>query len=125
MGRFLMYFVLTALAVFVISAYTLLNHGGGAIGSGFGFQVGALIDQGPVQDDSRVLVTGTLEYDARNDEYRLTEADRSIFIRGYDGDTDLLPLVGEQVRVSGKFNYPDRSLDAESVVPALTPTPGQ
>lgn len=122
MGRFLMYFVISALGIFVIASYGFLEHGGGAIQANrdtFGPE--ELWSIAPAYDGTRIVLEGELAYDETTDAYSVIEGERAIGVRGYEGDNPLVDLVGQRVRVTGKFHNEEKYITAESVIAIATP----
>ncbi|MCH7483936.1 MAG: hypothetical protein IIA90_02170 [Chloroflexi bacterium] len=123
MGRTLMYAVITALAVFVLSATFLLKHGGESLASVQQVSVHDLT-AGPSRFEGKPVTTvGVLGFSEEHDRYKLVDVDEgdfAVIIRRYTGGDPLDALVGRRVRVSGVFGFDEGSgahIDASYVGP--------
>ena len=121
MGRTLMYAAITALAVFVLSAMLLLNHGGESAASAQHVSVHDLT-AGPSRFEGKEVTTvGVLSFSEEHDRYELVgEANFAVIIREYTGENPLDVLVGREVRVRGVFGHDPESgvhIDASYVAP--------
>ena len=104
MGRTLMYAAITALAVLVLSATFLLNHGGESVASVQHVSVHDLAS-GPSHFEGKSVTTvGVLGFSEEHDRYQLIgEENLAVVIREYAGEAPLDALVGRTVRVRGVF----------------------
>ncbi len=104
MGRTLMYAAITALAVLVLSATFLLNHGGESIASVEHVSVHDLTT-GPGRFEGKSVTTvGVLGFSDEHGRYQLVgEGNFAVIIREYAGEAPLDALVGRTVRVRGVF----------------------
>lgn len=121
-GRWLMYGTLLLLALFVLSATFLLDHGGKSIASVDEVSVHDLSSIPPRYVGAHITTTGVLSYSEEHDRYQITgEANTAVVIREYRGHRDLQTLVGRDVRVNGVFGFEDGFgvfIDADTVEPA-------
>ncbi len=112
MGRTLMYSAITALAVLVLSATFLLNHGGESLASVQQVSVHDLTT-GPTRFEGRTVSTvGVLSFSDEHDRYQLIDADEgkfAVIIRRYTGGDSLEDLAGRTVRVRGVFGSDEDS----------------
>lgn len=131
MGRFLMYGTIVLLAVFVLSSFTLLKHGSEGLGLVKTLSANNLATDPRLYDGATVTVNGTLIYNDQLRRYELTDetATTPTPIKGLRDDV-LSPMVGEKVRVNGKFSSESsgsRYIDADSIrlldQPAPSSTP--
>jgi hypothetical protein len=121
-----MYGSLVALAVFVLSATFILDHGGESIAAVQSVTVHDLTMSPNNWDGSPISVDGTLGYSEEHDEYQLVdeEASYAVLVRKHHVSTALAELVGKQVRVSGVFGIDDDLgvyIDADAI--QLSPAP--
>ena len=127
MGRFLMYASIAALAVFVFSAYVLLEHGGKSIGADRSHSIHDLSEQYPVFEGTSLTTQGQLSFSEEHDRYQIVdEGNFALIISSYHDTDALAGLVGTRVRVTGTFHNNDElglHIDAEAVVPVTTPAP--
>ena len=106
MGRVLMYGTLVLLAVFVLSATFMLEHGGKSIASVQEVSIHDLSSIPPQFIDDHITTTGTLSYSEEHDLYQVVgEENTAVIIRKYNGHRDLSTLVGREVRVNGVFGF--------------------
>jgi len=119
MGRALMYAALAGLAVFVLSATFILDHGGESIAAVQSVTVHDLTSSPNSWDGSPVSVDGMFSYGEEHAEYQLVdEGNFAVLIRKHHVSTDLSDLVGQRVRVSGVFGIDDDLgvyIDADAV----------
>lgn len=102
-----MYATIVALAVFVLSSYVLLNHGGGSIAAVQTVTVSDL-SSGPRSYDHKPVTTeGVLSFSEEHDEYQLVDADFAVIITDEDPNNDPAEFDGDRVRVSGIFLLDD------------------
>ena len=103
MGRFLMYATIVLLAVFVVSTFTLLEHGNQGLGRVETYTPDAM-PLGPAYDGSEIAINGKLEYNVQLDRFELTnaEAKKPTPLEGLS-DRVLEPLIGVLVHVNGTF----------------------
>jgi hypothetical protein len=110
MGRTLMYAAITALAVVVLSATFLLEHGGESVAAVQQVSVHDLTVGHSRFEGKAVTSMGILSFSEEHDRYQLVGEDNfAIIIREYTGENPLDSLAGRHVRVRGVFG-----IDAES-----------
>ena len=110
MGRTLMYAVITALAVLVLSATFLLKHGGESVASVQHVSVHDLTSGPSHFDGASVTTVGVLGFSDEHDRYQLVaEGNFAIIIREYAGENPLDGLLGREVRVRGVFGSDSES----------------
>jgi hypothetical protein len=121
MGRTLMYTTIAALAVFVASTYSIVEHGGGSIGAVRRLSIHDLTAAAPAYDGSDVSTTGILDYAEEHGRYEIVdEGNFSVIIREYADEASLERLLGLHVTVTGEFGWDDEYgtfIDAASVHP--------
>jgi hypothetical protein len=99
-----MYTSILALAVFVVSSFTLLEHGNEGLGLTRIYQPHELPLTGPEFENAPISLEGTLEYNEELSSYVLTDPATSegAPLKGLP-DADFEALVGEHVHVHGKY----------------------
>lgn len=117
MGRFLMYGAILLLALFVVSTFTLLEHGSQGLGRVETYTPDSM-PLGPAYDDSEIAINGTLVFNESLDQFELTspETQRPTRVEGLDED-ELRPYEGFLVHVNGTFhlNGSDFNIEAKSI----------
>ncbi len=112
-----MYATIVLLALFVVSTYTLLEHGNQGLGRVQTYTPDAM-PLGPAYDRTEIAINGTLVYNASQDRFVLTnpEADEPTPVLGLDED-ELRPFVDRLVHVNGTFHLDGGSfyIDAKSI----------
>lgn len=104
MGRVLMYSAILVLAVFVVSTFTLLEHGNEGLGLTRIYQPHELPLTSPEFENAPISLEGTLEYKEELGRYVLTDpATRDGAPLAGLPDDEFEPLVGERVRVHGIY----------------------
>jgi hypothetical protein len=108
MGRTLMYATLVALAVFVLSATFILDHGGESIASVRSVTVHDLTTLPGTNSyvgQTVLIEQATLGYSEEHDLYQVVDpgANYAVVIREFSGSTDLAELLDQDVTVSGIF----------------------
>ncbi|TMB99097.1 MAG: hypothetical protein E6J42_04205 [Chloroflexi bacterium] len=118
MGRFLMYAVIGALALFVLSAGLLLEHGGGSSVAVADVTLHDLRLRPEVYKGQKVVLPGTLRYSSEVHHYQVVDGEQqTVVISGYD-ETQLRPLEGKTVEVAGRFDFDTDTgiyIDADTV----------
>lgn len=121
MGRTLMYAAITALAVFLLSATFVLQHGGESIASVRQVSVHDLTNGPSLFEGQHVTTAGLLGFSEEHSDYQLVdEGDFAVIIREYRGGASLDDLLGRRVRVSGVFGISQESgvyIDATFIGP--------
>lgn len=108
MGRALMYAALVALAVFVLSATFILDHGGDSIAAVQTVSVHDLTTTPDSWDGAPISVDGTLGYSEEHDQYQIVdEGNFAVLIREHRETGSLPNLIDKRVRVSGVFGIDD------------------
>ncbi len=104
MGRLLMYSSILVLAVFVVSTFTLLEHGNEGLGLTRIYQPHELPLTGPEFENAPISIEGTLQYNQALDRYELTGivAHDPVPLKGLS-DEDYGPLLGKEVHVHGIY----------------------
>lgn len=128
MGRFLMYAAILLLAVFVAASYTILNHGSEGLGQVRTLSVHQITTNARAFDGATITVDGVLVHNDQLGLYELTDEDANfpVPVRGLP-DEELAPLLGQSVRVNGKFVFETGEgshIQADSIRATGTPTPG-
>ena len=77
MGRTLMYATILVLAVFVLSSYAVLEHGGESLGQIKTLSVRDLNAQAPVYNGAKVIVNGVLQYNNELKIFEMTAPDQN------------------------------------------------
>ena len=105
MGRTLMYGTIVLLAVFVLLATFILEHGGESIASVQHVTIRD-VNNSPAQFEGLAVTTqGTLSFSEEHEHYQLVDGEGfALLIREYDGDIPLQGLLNAEVRVSGEFH---------------------
>lgn len=121
MGRAIMYGTLVALALFVLSATFLLQHGGGATPAVAHVGLRELRSSPKLFQGNIVTTEGVLKLDGETAAYQVSD-DNSLFIviRAYAGSEDLTALLGWRVKVTGRFGLDDEHgvfIDADVISP--------
>ena len=106
-GRFLMYATIAALAVFVLSSYVLLQHGGGSIAAVQTVSIQDLTSGSRSFENKPVTTEGVLSYSNEHGEYQIVENEFAVIIKDQDTNNDPVEFDGERVRVSGTFRTSD------------------
>lgn len=133
MGRFLMYGTIAALAVFVLSSFTLLKHGNEGLGLVKTLSAHDLATEPRLYEGATITVDGTLVYNDELSRYELTDetATTPTPIEGLS-DGILSPMAGKRVRVNGTFalsSASGRLIEADTIrlldepAPSSTPVP--
>ncbi len=119
MGRFLMYFTIGALAVFVLVASLLLQHGGGSTAAVSQVSVHDLGASPPQYQGKVVITEGLLNFNQDRSRYEIIDGTSlPIMIRTYPPAADLESLRGNRVRVTGRFDFDETSgiyMDADAI----------
>jgi len=119
MGRFLMYFTIGALAVFVLVASLLLQHGGGSTAAISQVSVHDLGLTPPLYRGKVVTTEGLLNFNPDRSRYEITDGTSlAIMIRTSPPAADLESLSGKRVRVTGRFDFDETSgiyMDADVI----------
>jgi hypothetical protein len=125
-----MYGAILLLALFVVSTFTLLEHGSQGLGRVETYTPDAM-PIGPAYNGSEIAINGTLVYNDSLDRFELTnpEAEEPTPLEGLDED-ELRPYEGLLVHVNGTFilNGNDFHLEAKNIralheTASPTPTP--
>jgi hypothetical protein len=117
MGRVLMYTVLATLLSFVLASYFLLEKGGAEMGQVHDLSLHDLTSSPNRYEGEIVTTSGTLAHNVSLGRYEITAPDANfpLAIRNFD-EAALAALVGQVVRVSGKFGSGGGvHIDADSV----------
>jgi hypothetical protein len=127
-GRALMYTALVALITFVLSAYFLLEHGGGKIAAVQEVSLHGLTLTPQSYEGEVVSTSGKLVHNDGLNVYELGAPDENypVVIRTSD-ERVLASLVGQDVIVTGLFGFENGLgvyIEADSVRPAASPAPG-
>jgi hypothetical protein len=127
MGRALMYALLATLLSFVLASYFLLEHGGTEMREVLELTMHNLTSAPARYEGQTVATSGTLNHNDSLGRYELVAPDANfpLAIRNFD-EAKLASLVGQAVRVSGKFGSAGGvHIDADSVLlnSSLTPVP--
>ncbi len=128
MGRALMYTALVALITFVLSAYFLLEHGGGKIAAVQEVSLHGLTLTPQSYEGEVVSTSGRLVHNDGLNVYEIGAPDENypVVIRMSD-ERVLVPLVGQDVIVTGLFGFENGLgvyIEADSVRPAASAAPG-
>lgn len=119
MGRFLMYCTIGVLAVFVLVASLLLEHGGGSTAAISQVSVHDLGLAPPLYQGKVVTTEGLLNFSPAHNLYQIVDGTSlAIVIRTYPPADDLQSLSGKRVRVTGRFDFDETNgiyLDAELI----------
>ncbi len=120
MGRALMYAVIAALAVFVLTAAFVLQRGGGSIEAAAEVSVHDLSAAPEAHAGQRISTEGVLRRVEKPEEHFLVTAEGlGIVVRGY-GVEALRRLDGQTVKVDGRFGLDAATgvyIEAERVTP--------
>jgi len=115
-----MYTILAALAVFVLAAAFLVQHGGGGIAAATEVSVHDLSVGYQAYASQRVSTEGVLRRIQEPEEHFVVTADGlAIVLRGYSPEA-LRALDGRTVAVVGRFGFDQPSgvyIEAENVTP--------
>jgi hypothetical protein len=104
MGRTLMYGTIVLLAVFVLSATFVLEHGGDSIASVQQVSARDLNTNPATFEGTPITTQGTLSFSEEHQLYQIVDPDGyAVVIREYTGDIPLQGLLGDEVRVSGEI----------------------
>lgn len=103
MGRFLMYATITLLAVFVLSATFVLDHGGGSTAAVVEVSVHDLLMTPERFRGDEVTTEGVLRFDSTTDGYLITADGQGIIVRFAEPELQL--LRDQAVKVTGRFDY--------------------
>jgi hypothetical protein len=127
-GRALMYTALVALITFVLSAYFLLEHGGGKIAAVQEVSLHGLTLTPQSYEGEVVSTSGRLVHNDGLNVYEIGAPDENypVVIRMSD-ERVLVPLVGQDVIVTGLFGFENGLgvyIEADSVRPAASAAPG-
>jgi hypothetical protein len=122
MGRALMYATLVGLALFVLSATFLFEHGGGATQAVAQVSLHELRTSPKSFEGNTVTTEGVLDFAGERGVYQVSD-NQSLFIviRNYTGSEDLMGLRGRRVKVTGRFGLDKEHgayIDADVVLPA-------
>lgn len=123
MGRVLMYLTIAALAVFVVSTFTFLEHGNQGLGLVKTLTPSELAREPQPYVGAPITVDGTLVYNEGAGRYQLTDEQESVALRGLD-ELQAHALVGKYVRVSGIYESSGgaRRINIESIHVVDEPT---
>lgn len=111
-GRLVMYLVIAALGIFVLSATFLVEAGGKSTATVGLISVADLVMQPDQYDDREVATRGTLEHDEGDGTYYVSESIERLRLVFEPGEID--ELVGTIVRVTGRLQYDDRGVFIEA-----------
>jgi hypothetical protein len=123
-----MYTALVALITFVLSAYFLLEHGGGKIAAVQEVSLHGLTLTPQSYEGEVVSTSGRLVHNDGLNVYEIGAPDENypVVIRMSD-ERVLVPLVGQDVIVTGLFGFENGLgvyIEADSVRPAASAAPG-
>ncbi|MEX0683633.1 MAG: hypothetical protein WD904_12970 [Dehalococcoidia bacterium] len=108
MGRAFMYAALVALAVFVLSATFVLEHGGASIAAVQHILIHDLTTSPEAYEGTPITTEGTLTFSDEHDRHQLVgDGNLAVIIREYHGKFDLADLEGREVEISGQFGIDD------------------
>ena len=127
MGRTLMYTTIALLAIFVLSSYVLLKHGGEGLSQVKTLSIHELTAQASAYDGANVTVNGVVAYNNDLKTFELTAPDQNypLPLSGLSDD-QLAQFEGKTVTVAGKFVYESNKgthIEVGSVHEVTTPTP--
>jgi hypothetical protein len=127
-GRALMYAALVALITFVLSAYFLLEHGGGQIAAVQEVSLHGLTLTPHSYEGKVVATSGKLVHNDDLNVYEIGAPDENypVVIREFD-ERVLASLVSQDVMVTGLCGFESGVgvyIEADSVRPAASPAPG-
>ncbi|HET9476671.1 MAG TPA: hypothetical protein VFP63_04200 [Dehalococcoidia bacterium] len=117
-GRFVLYAVIAALGVFVLTASFALEHGGGYTSNRPPVPVHDLKLLPETYKGQTVTTEGTLRYLADQQRYEVVDSDgQAVAILGYD-ETALQAMLDRTVIVTGRFDIDGVQgvyIDADSI----------
>lgn len=103
MGRTLMYLVIGALGVLVLSATFILDHGGGSTAAVSEVSVHDLMMAPERYRGDEVTTEGVLKFDSATDGYLVTAEGQGIIVRF--AEVELRLLRDQAVSITGRFDY--------------------